>query len=161
MMTSRVPAGLALMALGAACAREEPTPYLAVADVRQLMISVVEPAADVYWDAVGTVVDETGTTEIAPEGDEEWEAVRNAAFVMAESGNLLMMDERAVDRGAWLAMSRSMVDVGLRAVLAAEARDPSAVFDVGGEVYEVCSNCHAAYAVETLRPNDERADPGP
>ena len=72
-------------------------PFELVADVGQLMNTVLEPAADFYWDAVGWIIDENGTLEIAPSSDEEWELVRNAAYVMAESGNLLMMQGRGAD----------------------------------------------------------------
>ena len=84
----------------------------AVADVQELMATVVEPAAEVYWDAVGWIIDASGTTEIRPGSPEEWEAVRNAAFVIAESGNLLMMEGRAVDQDAWIALSRSLIGRG-------------------------------------------------
>ncbi len=124
-----------------------------VADVQELMATVVEPAAEVYWDAVGWIIDASGTTEIRPGSPEEWEAVRNAAFVIAESGNLLMMEGRAVDQDAWIALSRSLTQVGRRAIEAAEARDEMAVFDMGAEIYYVCTACHSTYALETLRPN--------
>ena len=130
-----------------------PTPYHPVADVKQLMATVVEPAAEVYWDAVGTIIDATGTMEIEPQSVEEWDAVRNAAYVVAESGNLLMMPSRAKDAGDWMTMSQRMIEVGQRAIKAAEARNKTAVFDVGAEVYETCTNCHAKYAVELQRPN--------
>ena len=125
----------------------------AVADVQELMATVLEPAAEVYWDAVGWIIDASGTTEIRPSSPEEWEAVRNAAFVIAESGNLLMMEGRALDQDAWMTLSRSLIDVGRRAIEAAEARDDMAVFDMGAEVYYVCTACHSTYALETLRPN--------
>jgi hypothetical protein len=136
-----------------ACSGPPPTPYKPVADVKQLMASVVEPAAEIYWDAVGTIIDEQGVTEIEPATVEEWDAVRNAAYVVAESGNLLMMSSRAKDGGEWMTMSVALVDVGQRAIQAAEARNKQAVFDVGAEVYDVCTNCHAKYAVEIQRPN--------
>ena len=128
-------------------------PYRPVADVKQLMATVVEPAAEVYWDAVGTIIDQNGTIEIEPQSVEEWDAVRNAAYVVAESGNLLMMPSRAKDAGDWMTMSQQMIDVGQRAIKAAEARNKTAVFDVGADVYDACTNCHAKYAVELQRPN--------
>ncbi|MDE0475252.1 MAG: hypothetical protein OXI50_11870 [Gammaproteobacteria bacterium] len=136
----------------------EPSPFAAVADSRQLMLSVIEPAAEVYWDAVGVIMDEEGTHHIEPVGAAEWEAVENAAFVLAESGNLLLLEDRAQGRDHWRAMSRAMIEIGRRAVEAARARDPDAVFEVGGEVYLVCTGCHAVYAAETLRPSYD-ADP--
>lgn len=124
-----------------------------VADVKQLMSTILEPAAEVYWDAVGWIIDAKGTTELKPANAEEWAAVRNAAFVMAETGNLLMMKGRAPDNDAWMAMSKQMIEVSKRAIAAADARDPDAVFTVGGDVYEACTACHARYAVGTLRPS--------
>ena len=149
---------LAASLLLAGCGAGSSPEYVPVADVQQLMASVLDPAAEVYWDAVGWIVDFEGTHEIAPSSDEEWEAVRNAAYVIAESGNLLMMEGRALDEGAWMAMSGAMIAVGLRALEAAEARDLIAVFDAGAEVYYACSNCHAVYALETVRPSDTPAN---
>lgn len=129
-------------------------PFELVADVGQLMNTVLEPAADFYWDAVGWIIDENGTLEIAPSTDEEWELVRNAAYVIAESGNLMMMKGRGADEAAWRGMSLAMVQVGRVAIAAAEAKNILAVFDAGAEVYAVCSSCHAAYALETLPPSE-------
>ena len=138
----------------------EPPPYAEVASVQEIMNAVLEPAADVYWDAVGTILDEHGVWEFAPSTPEEWAAVRNAAYVIAESGNLLMMEGRAKDRGPWMAMSRAMVEAGRQALLAAEIEDEAAVFDAGAEVYYVCSACHVQYAPETLNPSDIPSDSG-
>ena len=144
---------LMLPILLAGCAPDaaEP-PFTLVADLPDLMSTVVDPAADVYWDAVGWIIDESGTTEIRPESAEEWEAVRNAAYQVAESGNLMMMEGRAVDEPEWIGFSQALISVGRRAIEAAEARDEQGVFDVGAEIYAVCTACHATYAVETLRP---------
>lgn len=131
-------------------------PFRPVADVKQLMASVVEPAAEVYWDAVGSVTDKSGTIEFEPKTDEEWIAVRNSAYVVAEAGNLLMMSSRAKDSADWMKLSEALVDVGQRAIRAAEAKDKTAVFDVGAEVYDACVACHAKYATPLLRPNAAR-----
>ncbi len=117
------------------------------------MSSVLEPAAEVYWDAVGTVIDKKGTVEIEPKTDEEWIAVRNSAYVVAEAGNLLMMNGRAKDTGDWMTLSQALVDVGQRAIKAAESKNKTAVFDIGAEVYDACVACHAKYALPVMRPN--------
>jgi len=157
-ITSGPHLSLAVLILLYGCASDAPapssSPFTTVADTRQLMASILDPAAEVYWDAVGWIIDASGTTEIRPGSPEEWAAVRNAAFMIAESGNLLMMDGRAVDQGAWMGMSQAMVEVGQQAIAAAEARDEQAVFDIGAEVYFACTNCHAAYASQTLNPAD-------
>jgi len=149
-----------LLSLLAACAAEPDTAsdFIVVGDVRELMAHVIDPASDVYWSAGGVIVDAEGEHEQRPATDEEWEALSNAAFMIAEAGNLLMMEGRAMDQGAWITMSRQMTEVSLRALEAADARNLDAVFDMGAEVYYTCTNCHAVYAIETLRPTDSRAN---
>jgi hypothetical protein len=153
---------IAVTALAGACAQggeEETTSrFMPVGDMQQLMSSVVEPAAEVYWDAVGVIVDAEGEHQMAPQTEEEWLAVSGAAYMVAESGNLLMMPGYALDEGAWITMSQALVEVGRRAVEAADARSLDAVFDMGAEMYYVCTNCHATYAIETLRPTDARVN---
>jgi hypothetical protein len=144
---------VAVVTMGACGCAPAPPPFNAVADVKQLMESVVEPSADLYWDAVGTIVDAKGSHDFEPQTAEEWEAVRNAAYVVAESGNLLMIGSRVKGGGDWMTMARAMTESGRRAIRAAEERDPAAVFDAGGVMYEACTNCHAKYAPETQRPN--------
>lgn len=159
-MIARKFAWLATALLLSGCAAEDAPPetgstppFRPVANVQELMLTIVEPAAETYWDAVGWIVDADGTQEIRPESEEDWEEVRNAAFLVAESGNLLMMQGRAVDDGPWISMSQALIDVGDLAIQAALARDEAAVFDVGAQVYAACTACHSAYALETLRPN--------
>ena len=73
--------------------------------------------------------------------------MRNAATVVAESGNLLMLDARARNRDEWMTLARALVEMGERARKAAESRDPKTVFDAGAELYESCVSCHAIYLV--------------
>ena len=153
-MTTRSLAVLVLAGAAVGCS-PTPPPLRHVADVKQLMRSVTEPAADVYWDGVGTIIDQSGVTEIKPEMDEDWDALVNSAYVIAESGNLLMLGARPKDGGDWMQMSRALVDVGEKAIRAAERHDTKAVFDVGAEVYDVCTSCHAKYATEIVRPNSQ------
>ena len=105
-----------------------------VGDLRELMAHVVDPAADVYWAAVGTIVDADGVHEMYPRTDEEWTAVSDAAFLIAESGNLMTMGGRALDQAAYVTMAQQLTEVGLRALEAADARNLDAVFDMGAEV---------------------------
>ncbi|NNF14276.1 MAG: hypothetical protein HKN72_13680 [Gemmatimonadetes bacterium] len=148
-----------LLVLAACSQPEAEARYRPVADVQELMYHVVEPAAQTYWKSVGWVLDADGEHYIHPTSEEEWIAVENAAFMVAESGNLLLMGDRALDDDGWVAMSQSLVDIGERALRAAEAMDEQAVFDLGAEMYFVCSNCHARYSPEILRPNDDRSVP--
>ena len=155
-------AKLPLLALwtAAACTGEAPERPVPVADVQELMVSVLEPAAEAYWDGVGEVLTEEGVHQFRPLTEEDWTTLRNAAFILAESGNLMMMDGRARDRGDWMAHSRTMVETGRLALDAVDRRSPDAVFDAGAQVYYACRDCHARYAAETLRPSDPRSRDG-
>ena len=143
--------------LVASCEKAPPTPpptpppsFKAAATNKELMDELIEPAANVYWDAVGSVTDKNGTVEKAPKTDDEWNAVRNAALIVAESGNLLMIEPRVRDRDQWIRLARGLVEVGEKARKAAQSKDKKAVFDVGAEVYEACVNCHKIYLVGPL-----------
>jgi hypothetical protein len=144
---------IAVAAAAGCSSAPPPPPFKAVADLKQLMAHVVEPAADEYWDAVGWIDDAQGTVEIQPETQEEWDAVRNHAYAITESGNLMMLPTRAKDSDEWMRMSIALVEAGQRAIRAAEQKNKQAVFDTGAEIYEACTNCHAKYAVELERPN--------
>jgi len=133
------------VALSSGCAEREGPPFEPAVDVKDLMIAIVDPAADVLWDAVGTVISEDGIDEWQPTTDEEWANVRNAAVVIMESGNLLMMEGRARDQGAWMDLSSAMIDAGREALAAAESRNPDEVFAVGEAIYNACDRCHGLY----------------
>ena len=149
---------LALLATLVACDKTPPpapvvtppvvaTPFKPAVTVKQLMAEVVEPAANVYWEAVGSVTDSRGTREIAPKTDSQWVAVRNAATVVAESGNLMMLDGRARNQDEWMTLARALIEVSEKARVAAEKHDTKGVFDVGADMYQACVNCHSIYLV--------------
>jgi len=121
-------------------------PFTPVANTKQLMERVIDPAADVIWDSVKSVITETGTKEIAPSTSEEWDNVRNGATVLAEAGNLLMIEGRARDRDGWIRYANALTEAATSAMDAAEAKNTAAVFDAGGNIYKVCAACHARYA---------------
>lgn len=150
-----------LLALIAACASPSPapgtgggsasadgaSPYRMAASVDEVMDAILDPAADVIWDSVGTIITVEKTEELEPKTDEDWMRVRYAAMTVAESGNLLMMPGRAPDDADWIKMSQALIEVGSRAVKAADAKDKVALFDAGGEIYSVCTACHEKYLI--------------
>ncbi len=131
----------------AACraASPPPAPFRTVASTKQLMLAVVDPAADEVWEAVGTVMTPSGTSEIAPQNDEEWATVQNGALTLAESGNLLLLPSRAAGDAEWIKLSQQLIDLGEKTSKAAEAKNTAAVFDLGAEIYDVCTNCHRQF----------------
>ena len=134
----------------AACAADGPTgpPFRTDATVRMLMANMVDPAADLVWDAVGTIIDMDGENHWEPETEEDWLSVRYGAMSMIEAGNLLMMETRAVDQDQWIRLSEGMMDAGKRVFQAAEDEDAGRVFDLGEDVYNSCNSCHQLYWVD-------------
>ena len=127
------------------------SPFRPVADVGQLMRTIIDPAADVVWDSVGTIVTEEDgeivTDSWQPESDEERAAVVSGAMMLTESANLLMMDGRARDQDTWMQMSQGMVAAGMLAVEAAESQNVDAIYEVSATVYNSCDSCHQLYWV--------------
>ena len=117
------------------------------------MQAVVDPNADIIWEAVKSIDTPKGAEEIRPRNEEEWAAVRNAAVTVAESGNLLMMVPRAKDGDAWMQMAQQMIDTGQEAIKAADAKNADRLFTVGGDIYDACSACHAKYMEAIVNAN--------
>jgi hypothetical protein len=142
------------LAAAACSGGPEPPPFKAVADNKLLMQAILDPAADELWESVGWIITAEGTEEVYPRTDEEWMKVRNAAVTVIESGNLLMMAPRAKDNADWIRISQGLIETGQSAMRAAEAKDRDKVFTVGGDVYDVCTACHAKYSPEVtgVRP---------
>ena len=130
-----------------------PLPFKPVADNKLLMQAVVDPNADVIWDAVQTIITAQGTEEIRPRSDAEWTAVRNSAVALAESGNLLMMAPRAKDGGEWMTLAQELVDTSQAAMRAAESKNADRLFTVGGDIYDACSHCHQRYMDAIVNAN--------
>ncbi len=131
-----------------ACSEPPPPapPFHTILDLKQFMLLVIDPAADLVWDSVKTIMSKKGTEEIAPKTEQQWTTVRSGAATVAEAANLLMLDGRARDKKEWMAAARRLTDTAEKALKAAAAKDPAAVFAAGGEMYEACRGCHQRYA---------------
>ena len=142
--------GIGFVVAGARAAREAPAVEAApvttpVASVKQIMKGIVAPAATTVFNSVSTTVSVKGTEEKAPQTDEEWEQVGNSAAALIESGNLLLMGSRAVDKGEWVKMSQALIDAGKVALKATEAKSAEGVLAAGEAVNTSCDNCHRKY----------------
>ena len=143
--------GIAFIVAGARSGRRAPAVEAAavtldpVASVRQIMLVIVDPAATVVFDSVGTTITPSGTEDKAPKTEAEWQTVGNSAAALAEAGNLLLMGSRIVDGGAWTTQSRALIAAGTAALKAIEAKNATQLFEAGGAVYETCDTCHRLY----------------
>ena len=116
--------------------------------MRELMLHVLDPAADGLWSTAGWVEDKDGYRELYPTTEEGWEHVVASAAMVAESGNLLALPGRALDNDAWMIYAEGLTRAGFRAMAAASARDKEDLFQAGADIYSVCSACHQAYDPE-------------
>jgi cytochrome c556 len=147
-LSSFVLIGLVTVVAGGCTPAPPQQPFNAAASVLDVMEGPIAHAAEVYWGSVSTTIDKDGITEKYPQTDEEWEAVWASAITISESGNLLMMSPRARDNEDWMTFSADLVKVGVDARQAAESKNPDKVLELGEQVYNVCTACHAKYIVE-------------
>jgi hypothetical protein len=138
-MTTRLSiGGLVLSATLAAQAQSDaPQP---VATMKQLMIDVIHPASNTLL----LLVNRGG-----PDGDKEWADARRSAMTLAESGNLLIMRNRAAN---WIADARMLTDVGAAAYTAADAKDAKALCALADRIDASCTTCHKQFRPTVFPP---------
>jgi hypothetical protein len=107
-----------------------------VATMKQLMLDVIHPASN----SVLLAINRGGPTD-----DKEWAEVRRGAMTLAESGNLLIMRNRAA---AWVADAKLLMDAGTAAYKAADAKDARALSTLADRIDASCTTCHKQF-----RPN--------
>ncbi len=115
------------------------------ASVRQIMSAIVQPNAGVVYGAVGETETQDGVVKIAPKTDQEWRVVADSAAALVEAGNLLLLEERAVDNDEWITITREFMAAARTSLAAADAKDANAVFVAGGSLNETCDRCHVRY----------------
>ena len=107
-----------------------------IATMKQLMVDVIHPASN----ALLLIVSRGG-----PADDREWADARRSAMTLAESGNLLLMRNRAA---AWAADVKLLTDAGTSAYKAAEAKDVKALAATSDRLDASCTASH-----KHTRPN--------
>ena len=112
---------------------QQPVPK-PVADLPQLMQAMVIPSSNNLFNVARQ----------PPKDEKEWTAVRNSAVILAESGNLLMIGNRAKD-SVWMKTSLAMVEAGATALTAAEAKDVDGITEAGNQIIDACEVCHETH----------------
>jgi hypothetical protein len=179
-MTPILVAGVLLFAISLAMAsgcQQTPAPsappapdYMPTATVKELMLSVIDPSADVVWLSVTAVMSDKGLVETRPVSDEDWQKVRHGAVTLMEAANLLMIPGRRVarpgeksetpgvelepeemdaliakDRMAWNRHAKALHDVVASVIQAIDAKDADKVFELGEQIEVACETCHKNY----------------
>ncbi len=130
--------GLLLLA-GTALAQAPP--FRAVATVSDIMVAITLP----YSDALLYI------QRNPPKNDRDWEILQHQALMLAESGNLLMIEGRARDGAEWMKDARLLVDAGAAAVKATRARDTRAVLALNEQIVNSCLACHRQFRPRTRK----------
>jgi hypothetical protein len=139
------------------------------ASIRELMDSEIDPAADYLWDAVASISTQAGMEERQPRTAEAWHEVRRHALTLIEATNLLVMRGRKVSATylpaaspdeldsaeaqrsieanweSFVGLAQVLGDVGTKALVTIDAKDPAALFEVGSEIDAVCESCHVTF----------------
>ena len=108
--------------------------------MKQLMLEIIHPAANELL----LVVNRGG-----PASEQEWASVRRSAVTIAESGNLLIMRNRASD---WIRESRSLVEAGAALYKAAAARDSKTLGSLTEPLDASCTSCHRRFRPTVFLP---------
>jgi cytochrome c556 len=164
--------GLASLGVSSAGRSAEPDKagFMPDISVAEIMESMVMPAAQALWDAVGVDVTAQGEIEKKPQNDEEWAQLRAAAVTLAEATNALVVPGRpaappgtvsanpdselepaqieamfAKERPAWVAHATVLHTTAMQAIGAVDARDIDKISDVGGAIDEACESCHLQF----------------
>src|SRR5688572_18791339 len=110
-------------------------PFKAVGNVPELMRALTIPSSDATFKAQGeTPPDAAG-----------WARLQTHALILAESGNLLMIGERARDTGTWRKDALALIDASVLAVNAARARNVEQFGRAADAIYNACEGCHEDY----------------
>ena len=126
--------------------------FKTVATTDQVMDAIIIPNAQAIWDAVVYI---DGKLVTAPKTDDDWYNLQMNAYAVAEAGNLLKIGQRNKDNGDWVKFSTALTDSSMEAVRAAEKKDLQALLAAGGNVYNVCTDCHRQY----VTPDPNAPDP--
>jgi hypothetical protein len=144
--------------------------YTTTATIKDIMLHIVDPAGDLVWDSVSTVIDKQGLHETLPTTDEDWFKIRSGVITLIEASNLLIVPGRAMARPGeksvapgvelepaemevlvkkdiegWRRHAKDLHDISLKVLDVVEKKDAQALFDIGEDLDKACENCHRAY----------------
>lgn len=130
----------ALIFSGALVAQAPADPFQPVATMKQLMEEIVYPSSN----EILLIVNRGG-----PGDDSEWAAVRRSAMTLAESGNLLIMRNRAA---GWVNDAKTLIGVGTAAYQAAQSKDGKTLAALVEPLDASCTACHKQFRPSVFPP---------
>lgn len=153
------------------------------ASIQDLMASIVEPSAEILWNAVSSEVTAKGVEEKQPQTPEEWQVLRHHAIALQEAGNLLRIRGRAValpgkvledsgvegvstpqqiastidhNRAAYDAAAGRLHDSATEALAAIDRRDVQQFLLAGERIDAACEHCHSVFWYPNAKTPDAK-----
>jgi hypothetical protein len=138
--------------------------------LKEVMGDVVDPAVWAFWNRSGTILDAKGSHDRTPPNpagiaDEkareaaanEWIEAENGITQLIEVTNNLQLPgyvrvTETNDNGDWLKFAQRLNKAAHEADDAVKAKDGQKMFDTGGVIYQVCTDCHAKYLLPFIDP---------
>ena len=186
MSGGRLAAGIGFLVLGTfthACSSSQPKAAVppatelwgdmkAVVSVKELMRDMLDPIADNIFDAVSIVEKKSGTIEVGPKTEEDWEKIRIGAVTLAEGAYLLKVPRPFAPPGdlnnstgpnavelspdqitakvkadpvEWNARIEALRNVGLEAMDIVRRKDVKELWDAADNLEQACEGCHRSY----------------
>jgi hypothetical protein len=124
----------------------EPTPSHTV---QQLMVGLVDPAADGIWNSVGSIVTSTSEETWAPSTDTDWQRLEGHARALARGAEALVDPIRVNGRHDWAVPARALRTASAAALAAAQRRDTTAIYAASEQLLDACQQCHTHYWLPT------------
>ena len=180
-------AASACVLLVVGCTQQKEAPYNTKLEVKEVMGHVIDFGAQAFWHSAGFIDTAEGTRSLTPSTEEGWLTAQSGAATVAEGANLLMLPDRARDNGDWIKFARQLSERSLEGMAAADAGEAAwraieaakaaggstkeaeaqlvtaetAMFDKGGQMYEVCTTCHEKYLLPFLDEEGEMKTKAP
>jgi len=153
-MSSRWMFGCAVLVVAACSDATQKPAFDTTLPTQQVMKHIIDPAAVALWGRAGTMDTDKGTVSLAPQTEAGWAEAEDEAAIVAEGGNLLLLPGRTPNFtgvGAnWADFAHALTRQALAVKAATVARDNDRMFKAGGELYQVCTDCHAKYYIPYL-----------
>lgn len=134
--------------------------------IQELMLSLIAPASDGVWNSVST----SGIGEKQPHTDEEWAVARqhattllDAAIRLSEGGRLVAIKDSKIEIPGvkespeeiqqlidakpeiFFRYAQQLQATAEETLVAIDAKNPTALLEVGGRVDEACEQCHKTF----------------
>ena len=144
--------------------------FMPDATVREIMESMMAPAAEAVWDSVAYISTREFTIDSKPETDEDWQKLRWHAVTMAEAANALLIPGRRVgppgavsddpehelapdeiqamidnNRSVWIGFVHAVHAQAMEAIRIIDAKDVEGLSVVGGSIDAACEGCHLQF----------------